>query len=35
VLQKGKKTEAFLRFYTEEGNWDLVGNNTSVFCAMR
>ena len=54
VLQKGKKTEAFLRFstvagergaadaerdvrgfalrfYTEEGNWDLVGNNTPVF----
>jgi Catalase len=20
-----------LRFYTEEGNWDLVGNNTPVF----
>jgi catalase len=20
-----------LRFYTEEGNWDLVGNNTAVF----
>lgn len=20
-----------IRFYTEEGNWDLVGNNTSVF----
>src|ERR1700740_2896665 len=54
VLQKGAKTEAFLRFstvagergaadaerdvrgfalrfYTEEGNWDLVGNNTPVF----
>jgi catalase len=31
VLQKGKKTEAFLRFYIEEGNWDLVGNNTLVF----
>lgn len=54
ALQKGKKTEAFLRFstvagergaadaerdvrgfalrfYTEEGNWDLVGNNTPVF----
>src|SRR3982074_1347454 len=54
VLQKGKKTEAFLRFstvagggggpgargavgrrvfafFTEEGNWDLVGNNTPVF----
>jgi len=54
VLQKGKKTEAFLRFstvagergaadaerdvrgfalrfYTEQGNWDLVGNNTPVF----
>src|SRR6266851_6413431 len=54
VLQKGKKTEAFLRFstvagergaadaerdvrgfalrvYTEEGNWDMVGNNTPVF----
>lgn len=54
ALQKGKKTEAFLRFstvagergaadaerdvrgfalrfYTEEGNWDIVGNNTPVF----
>jgi hypothetical protein len=54
VLQKGKKTEAFirfstvagergaadaerdvrgfaLRFYTEEGNWDMVGNNTPIF----
>lgn len=54
VLQKGKKTDLFLRFstvagekgsadterdprgfaikfYTEEGNWDLVGNNTPVF----
>src|SRR3954465_5445966 len=54
VLQKGKRTEAFirfstvagergaadaerdvrgfaLRFYTEEGNWDMVGNNTPVF----
>jgi len=54
ALEKGKKTEAFLRFstvagergaadaerdvrgfalrfYTEEGNWDLVGNNTPVF----
>src|ERR1700741_2328643 len=54
VLQKGKKTEAFLRFstvagergaadaerdvrgfalrfYSEEGNWDMVGNNTPVF----
>ncbi len=20
-----------LKFYTEEGNWDLVGNNTRVF----
>ncbi len=20
-----------MRFYTEQGNWDLVGNNTSVF----
>src|SRR3984885_13579174 len=53
VLEKGKKTEAFLRFstvagergaadaerdvrgfalrfYTEEGNWDMVGNNTPV-----
>ena len=30
----GKKTDLFLRFamkfYTEEGNWDLVGNNTPV-----
>ena len=25
-----------LKFYTEEGNWDLVGNNTPVFlCAIR
>ena len=54
ALQKGKKTDAFLRFstvagergaadaerdvrgfalrfYTEEGNWDIVGNNTPVF----
>jgi catalase len=54
VLQKDKKTEAFirfstvagergaadaerdvrgfaLRFYTEEGNWDMVGNNTPIF----
>src|SRR4030088_1607279 len=54
ALQKGKKTEAFLRFstvagergaadaerdvrgfalrfYTEEGNWDMVGNNTPIF----
>src|SRR6266403_4223345 len=54
ALQKGKTTEAFLRFstvagergaadaerdvrgfalrfYTDEGNWDLVGNNTPVF----
>ncbi len=54
VLEKGKKTEAFLRFstvagergaadaerdvrgfalrfYTEEGNWDMVGNNTPIF----
>lgn len=54
ALQKGKKTEVFLRFstvagergaadaerdvrgfavrfYTEEGNWDIVGNNTPVF----
>jgi catalase len=54
ALQRGKKTDAFLRFstvagergaadaerdvrgfavrfYTEEGNWDLVGNNTPVF----
>ena len=21
-----------LKFYTDEGNWDLVGNNTPVFC---
>lgn len=57
VLQKGAKTDLFLRFstvagergaadaerdirgvavkfYTEEGNWDLVGNNTPTFsCA--
>lgn len=54
VLQKGKKTDLFIRFstvagergaadaerdirgvackfYTEEGNWDLVGNNTPTF----
>src|SRR5216684_1695199 len=54
ALQKGKTTEAFvrfstvagergaadaerdvrgfaLRFYTVEGNWDLVGNNTPIF----
>ncbi len=54
ALQKGKKTDLFLRFstvagergaadcerdirgvavkfYTEEGNWDLVGNNTPTF----
>src|SRR4030088_2669399 len=54
ALQKGKKTEAFLRFstvagergaadaerdvrgfalrfYSEEGNWDMVGNNTPIF----
>ncbi|MEG1159805.1 MAG: catalase [Acidaminococcaceae bacterium] len=54
VLQKGKKTDLFVRFstvagergaadaerdirgfackfYTEEGNWDLVGNNTPTF----
>src|ERR1700732_4437640 len=54
LLQRGKKTEAFLRFstvagergaadaerdvrgfalrfYTEEGNWDMVGNNTPIF----
>jgi catalase len=54
VLQKDKKTEAFLRFstvagergaadaerdvrgfalrfYSEEGNWDMVGNNTPIF----
>ena len=54
VLQKGEKTEVFVRlstvagergaadterdirgcaikFYTKEGNWDLVGNNTPVF----
>ena len=54
VLQKGAKTEAFLRFstvagergaadaerdvrgfalrfYTEEGNWDMVRNNTPIF----
>jgi catalase len=24
-----------IKFYTEEGNWDLVGNNTPVFCAIR
>jgi len=25
-----------LKFYTEQGNWDLVGNNTPVFlCAIR
>ena len=25
-----------MRFYTDEGNWDLVGNNTPVFsCAIR
>src|ERR1700751_5611014 len=54
ALQKGAKTESFLRFstvagergaadaerdvrgfalrfYTEEGNWDMVGNNTPIF----
>jgi Catalase len=54
VLQKGEKTDVFIRFstvagergaadaerdirgcaikfYTKEGNWDLVGNNTPVF----
>ncbi|MFR2648135.1 MAG: catalase, partial [Blautia coccoides] len=54
VLQKGMKTDVFVRFstvagergaadaerdirgvavkfYTEEGNWDLVGNNTPTF----
>ena len=54
VLQKGTKTDLFVRFstvagergaadaerdirgvaikfYTEEGNWDLVGNNTPTF----
>ncbi|MDD4564082.1 MAG: catalase [Eubacteriales bacterium] len=54
VLQRGKKTDVFIRFstvagergaadaerdirgtavkfYTEEGNWDLVGNNTPTF----
>jgi catalase len=54
VLQKGEKTECFVRlstvagergaadterdirgcahqFFTKEGNWDLVGNNTPVF----
>lgn len=29
--QIGKETEVFVRFSTEEGNWDLVGNNTPVF----
>jgi hypothetical protein len=28
----GKRSERFaLKFYTEDGNWDLVGNNTPVF----
>jgi catalase len=28
----GKRSEGFaLKFYTEDGNWDLVGNNTPVF----
>jgi catalase len=27
----GKKTEMFVRFYTEEGDWELVGNDAPVF----
>ena len=34
--ERGQLTERDIRgfalkFYTEEGNWDLVGNNTPVF----
>ena len=28
---RSEMLEALVKFYTEEGNWDLVGNNTPVF----
>src|SRR5215217_7014242 len=29
--EKGKRTDVALRFSTEDGNWDLVGNNLGIF----
>jgi catalase len=29
--EKGKRTPLFVRFSTEDGNWDLVGNNLKIF----
>jgi Catalase len=30
-LQLATRPGASVQFYTEEGNWDMVGNNTPVF----
>lgn len=31
LMQKGTLVEQAMKFYTEEGNYDLVGNNTPIF----